>query len=157
VGCTRLSLALGLAVFAPAFAAESALRNLAREAVAESPHPPMRVLRTADKATDGVAGDNAERGWVPSVKISPDQPALLGLTWPQPVTIRKVVLRYLEGKSWRFVDYALAHWDGTTPPDLGAPATEFPHQDLFVGGQEGYHTFRIPAMVVSKQGSVLAF
>ncbi|HUR59050.1 MAG TPA: sialidase family protein [Opitutaceae bacterium] len=137
--------------------AEPALRNLAREALAESPHPPMRVTRTADKAIDGLGGENPERGWVPSMKISPEQPALLALTWPQPVAIRKVVLRYLEGKTWRFVDYTLARWDGATPPDLGAPSTEFPHQDLFVGGLDGYHTFRIPAMVVSKRGTVLAF
>lgn len=29
--------------------------------------------------------------------------------------------------------------------------------DVFVGGTEGYHTFRIPAMVVSRAGTVLAF
>jgi sialidase-1 len=30
-------------------------------------------------------------------------------------------------------------------------------QDVFVGGTEGYHTYRIPALVVSKQGTLLAF
>jgi len=29
--------------------------------------------------------------------------------------------------------------------------------DVFVSGQDGYHTYRIPALVVSKQGTVLAF
>lgn len=29
--------------------------------------------------------------------------------------------------------------------------------DLFISGQEGYHTFRIPALVVTLQGTVLAF
>ncbi|GIW80641.1 MAG: sialidase [Gemmatales bacterium] len=29
--------------------------------------------------------------------------------------------------------------------------------DVFVGGKEGYHTFRIPALVVSKKGTLLAF
>jgi sialidase-1 len=33
----------------------------------------------------------------------------------------------------------------------------FEHQDLFVSGQGGYHTYRIPAMVVSRQGTLLAF
>ena len=30
-------------------------------------------------------------------------------------------------------------------------------QDVFVAGQEGYHTFRIPALVRSNQGTLLAF
>jgi len=30
-------------------------------------------------------------------------------------------------------------------------------QDLFVGGTEGYHTYRIPALVVSTSGAVLGF
>ena len=29
--------------------------------------------------------------------------------------------------------------------------------DLFIGGQQGYHTYRIPAMTVSTRGTVLAF
>jgi sialidase-1 len=35
------------------------------------------------------------------------------------------------------------------PKPLGAP--------LFVSGQDGYHTYRIPALVVTTQGTVLAF
>ncbi len=30
-------------------------------------------------------------------------------------------------------------------------------QDVFVSGKEGYHTFRIPALIATKQGSLLAF
>ena len=30
-------------------------------------------------------------------------------------------------------------------------------QDLFVSGQEGYHTYRIPALAVAPDGAVLAF
>ncbi len=30
-------------------------------------------------------------------------------------------------------------------------------EDVFVGGQDGYNTYRIPAMVISNQGTVLAF
>jgi sialidase-1 len=155
----RLGFALGLAIaaVAAATAAEPAPRNLAREATAESPHPPLRAQRIAAKAIDGVVGDNADRGWVPAAnEISPERPVLLALNWDRPVTIRKVVLRYLEGKPWHLVDYTLASWSEAKPPELGAPETELPHQDLFVGGQEGYHTFRIPAMVVSKRGTVLA-
>jgi sialidase-1 len=44
---------------------------------------------------------------------------------------------------------------------LPAPAAqdkEAPEQvDVFVAGTEGYHTFRIPALIVSKKGTVLAF
>lgn len=29
--------------------------------------------------------------------------------------------------------------------------------DLFVAGQGGYHTYRIPALLVTKKGTVLAF
>ena len=29
--------------------------------------------------------------------------------------------------------------------------------DLFVSGEDGYHTYRIPALIVTKQGSLLAF
>ena len=29
--------------------------------------------------------------------------------------------------------------------------------DLFIGGQQGYHTYRIPAMIVSARGTLLAF
>jgi hypothetical protein len=35
---------------------------------------------------------------------------------------------------------------------------EAPEQtDVFVSGQEGYHTYRIPAIVVSKKRTLLAF
>ena len=38
-----------------------------------------------------------------------------------------------------------------------AGETLFEQQDLFVSGQGGYHTYRIPALVVSRKGTVLAF
>ena len=40
-----------------------------------------------------------------------------------------------------------------------ATATEplVEQSDLFVSGTEGYHTFRIPALVVSNRETVLAF
>ena len=34
---------------------------------------------------------------------------------------------------------------------------EFEQTDLFINGEEGYHTYRIPAVVVTPQGTVLAF
>ncbi len=33
----------------------------------------------------------------------------------------------------------------------------FEQRDLFISGEEGYHTYRIPALVVSKRGTILAF
>lgn len=38
-----------------------------------------------------------------------------------------------------------------------SPAPFFEQQDLFVAGQGGYHTYRIPSVVVTKRGSLLAF
>lgn len=38
------------------------------------------------------------------------------------------------------------------------PSTpEITQDDIFISGHDGYHTFRIPALVVSKSGAVLAF
>jgi len=49
--------------------------------------------------------------------------------------------------------YAQPNFNGTSKP-----AAEFLQQDtLFVGGKGGYQTYRIPALVVSKRGTVLAF
>jgi sialidase-1 len=40
----------------------------------------------------------------------------------------------------------------------GQPATQPVEQtDLFVGGKGGYHTYRIPALIVTAKGTVLAF
>lgn len=33
----------------------------------------------------------------------------------------------------------------------------FEQQDIFVSGQDGYHTYRIPALIVTQRGTVLAF
>lgn len=41
--------------------------------------------------------------------------------------------------------------------NLIASAAEVEQTDVYVGGTGGYHTYRIPAVVVSKQGTVLAF
>jgi sialidase-1 len=37
------------------------------------------------------------------------------------------------------------------------PASGLTETDLFVAGQEGYHTFRIPSLLVTPKGTVLAF
>ena len=39
----------------------------------------------------------------------------------------------------------------------GAPRQEAVLVDVFVSGQDGYHTYRIPSILVTAQGSVLAF
>src|SRR5262249_59308179 len=38
-----------------------------------------------------------------------------------------------------------------------APAAAPVETDLFTAGKEGYHTFRIPALVATPKGSLLAF
>jgi len=38
-----------------------------------------------------------------------------------------------------------------------ALAAEFRQQDVFVAGQGGYHTYRIPALIVTTNGTLLAF
>ena len=45
-----------------------------------------------------------------------------------------------------------------TMEDLDKKAEELPKQTaVFVSGQDGYHTYRIPAIVISQKGTVLAF
>ena len=45
---------------------------------------------------------------------------------------------------------------GPSPETQTAPPA--PSQaDLFVSGEDGYHTYRIPALIVTRQGSLLAF
>lgn len=42
-------------------------------------------------------------------------------------------------------------------PHFTAHAEEFDIVDVFVGGEEGYHTYRIPAVATTTRGTVLAF
>ena len=37
------------------------------------------------------------------------------------------------------------------------PDMQFEERGLFISGEDGYHTYRIPALVVSQKGTVLAF
>jgi sialidase-1 len=37
------------------------------------------------------------------------------------------------------------------------PATALTQTDIFVAGADGYHTYRIPSLIVTKKGTVLAF
>jgi sialidase-1 len=40
----------------------------------------------------------------------------------------------------------------------GATAPESPRrQEVFVAGQDGYHTYRIPSLIVTPHGTLLAF
>lgn len=50
--------------------------------------------------------------------------------------------------------FSLVFWALTS---LGQPAGDLVKTDLFVAGTGGYHTYRIPAMVVSTEGTVLVF
>lgn len=42
-------------------------------------------------------------------------------------------------------------------PALATPFSSFPPVDVFVSGTEGYHTYRIPALVAAADGSLIAF
>ena len=47
---------------------------------------------------------------------------------------------------------------GCGPPPETQVSPPGPSQaDLFVSGEDGYHTYRIPALIVTRQGSLLAF
>ena len=48
------------------------------------------------------------------------------------------------------------HVDNAKTLTMSAP-DELRETDVFVSGQEGYHTFRIPALLTSKKGTLLAF
>ncbi|MHA1820259.1 MAG: sialidase family protein [Promethearchaeota archaeon] len=46
----------------------------------------------------------------------------------------------------------------TSLNEIGANNIEKPiFKDLFIGGKEGFHTFRIPSLITSKRGTLLAF
>lgn len=49
-----------------------------------------------------------------------------------------------------FLSPTLAHAQTEKPNDL-------PHTDVFVSGKGGYHTYRIPAIILTKKGTLLAF
>src|SRR4051812_25553312 len=54
------------------------VRNLARDAMAATPHAPQRAASTANKAIDGVADDNSAHQWEPAVTaVSAERPVLL--------------------------------------------------------------------------------
>jgi sialidase-1 len=41
-------------------------------------------------------------------------------------------------------------------PQVATAADELPQVDVFTAGSEGYHTYRIPALVVTPKGTLLA-
>src|SRR5688572_21245472 len=44
-----------------------------------------------------------------------------------------------------------------TPPDTRPAIPLSPHSDVFISGQDGYHTYRIPSLLVTPKGTLLAF
>ena len=56
-----------------------------------------------------------------------------------------------------FSFYSAACKAGEIPAEIGEPQRGIFQRDVFVSGTEGYHTFRIPALAVSPQGTLLAF
>lgn len=138
----------------------TSMTNLATNADISTLHPAYLNRRFAKNAIDGKAGTDADNGWVPSVTdISGDRPVLLALSWDKPVSIDRVIIKGFQSASqnWYFTDYILASWEAEEPLKLAAPPPKFDYTDVFVGGTDSYHTYRIPAMVVSKEGTVLAF
>ena len=67
-----------------------------------------------------------------------------------------------------FVATTYCHLEEGEPPlvasarfkleEIDAKAAEMPTEtDVFVGGKDGYHTYRIPALIVTNKGTLLAF
>jgi sialidase-1 len=135
------------------------LTNLTAGATVSTPHAAQRTARTSVKSIDGVAGRNLDAGWQPASKrVNDGWPLLLALTWPHEVTIQEIVLRWPQGAEWSFTDYRFAVWEGeSSRPSLGPPSPTEPIQNVFESGESGYYMFRIPALVVTKRGTVLAF
>ena len=48
-------------------------------------------------------------------------------------------------------------WSGLTRTIDATEKDDILRRDVFISGQDGYHTYRIPAMVITAKGSVLAF
>lgn len=57
-------------------------------------------------------------------------------------------------RPWRST-MAVSFFSGTG--NLVEPPAALPHVDVFVSGQEGYHSYRIPAIVRTTKGTLLAF
>lgn len=130
--------------------------NLARVAIPSTVHPALFNTRFVRNALDGDAGTDADSAWVPNLTpVNAANPALMVLTWDKKVSIDSVVIKWY--KNWYFTDYTLATWTGVQPLHLAAPPPLFPYSDVYVGGKDGYYAYRIPALLVSGQGTVLAF
>lgn len=71
--------------------------------------------------------------------------------------VSPAIERILKRVGWRWIAIMLALMSGcrTVGPPTGIRVLD--QHDIFVAGEHGYHTFRIPALVATKQGTVLAF
>ncbi len=58
---------------------------------------------------------------------------------------------------WRRFAIAVVGCGIAATVNAATPTNHLEQADVFTAGTDGYHTYRIPAVVVSKQGSVLAF
>jgi sialidase-1 len=65
-------------------------------------------------------------------------------------------VRYLVLSTWYLVLGFLSLLGASSVFAPSSAADELPQTDVFTAGAEGYHTFRIPALVVTKQGTLLA-
>jgi sialidase-1 len=130
--------------------------NLALAAKPSTLHPCLFNTRFVKNAIDGDSGVDADSAWAPNVAgINSNTPALMALSWNNQVSIDSVVIKWYG--SWYFTNYTLATWTGAEALELAAPPPPFPHKDVYENGTDGYHTYRIPALAVSTQGTILAF
>ncbi|MES2416672.1 MAG: sialidase family protein [Bacteroidota bacterium] len=135
---------------------DTSLFNLAEKATVSSPYAQKFPQRKITNLIDGKSDNNPNNGWTPNISnVNSKNPVLIALSWEKPVRIEQIDLSWL--KNWYFTDYTFATWNGPEPVILTAPPTRYKHTNVFTSGQEGYHTFRIPAMVISPKGTIFAF
>src|SRR3546814_19465339 len=86
------------------------LKNLALSANVSTLHPALFNRRFSKNATDGVAGNNADNGWVPRVEnISNERPVLFGLSWDKLVMLVRVICKGYQ--NWSQTNFLLVPWE----------------------------------------------
>ncbi|GAA4317806.1 sialidase family protein [Compostibacter hankyongensis] len=136
--------------------ADTVETNLARTATLSTVHPALFNTRFVKNAADGDGGTDADSAWAPNLApVNAGSPALMALSWNRMVSVDSIVIKWY--KNWYFTQYTFATWTDPQPLKLAAPPPPFPHTDVYTGGEDGYFAYRIPALLVSGQGTVLAF
>src|SRR5262245_7191937 len=92
--------------------------------------------------------------WKENPRVVPTtMPSPAPLFFPVPMRYYKLLSMFL---------FALGHASLITPVSLPTQPGTVPTQDLhrsdvFIAGADGYHTYRIPSLIVTTKGTVLAF